>query len=161
MSDLDRFPSLPDDKKGRKLFFDECPPEVMAELQNRGYDPVIITTMPTATSKEKMTQLEGIGQGLADGTIQGSTQRLKGIELAMRSLGMLSEKSKQVDDRVKDRSSTLMLIEELKGKQGSTLRNEASVVDRDTILEKFGGGAKVKKSKGTMKGAKSIKKEKL
>lgn len=156
---LSRFPPILPEKPERQLFFDFLDAETQIALITRRYDPVAIATMPVVTQDERRAQLQGISQGLADGTIEATTARLKGIELAMRNLGMLSDKNRAEKVSTRDPESVEDLISALKGFQGNTLR-DAQFVNRKAILEEYGNSGTIRETSGKIRATKKIKREK-
>ena len=156
----DRFPPVPEESRPRKLYFDALDVGSIIKLESLGYAPRIIASMPTTTPEERRIQLSGVLQGLSDGTIEGNTQRLKGVELALKTLGMLTDTHKEDSAPVRSPETTRELIDALKGFGGSTLRKATTNVNRDSILEQYGNGAVKQEAIGKLRATKKVKKDK-
>lgn len=81
-------------------------------------------------------------QGVTDGTIVATQNRIRGVELRAKSLRMLDSKeqpktpSKELPDTVQG------LIDNIKGKVDKTLHDAASIIKEEDILAKMQGKRK-------------------
>ena len=151
----DRFPQLPDGVT-RKLYFDAIDAKWLSILESRGYRPIMIMTMPIDTADGRKEQLTGVLQGLADGTITGESQRLKGVELALKTLGMLTDTHRDVKSATRQPESTIEMINALKNTSGNTLHGSGKVVDQKALLEQYSNAPKETKAKGKLRATRKV-----
>ena len=155
----ERFPKLPESQAIRRVYFDILDAASAIALTKNRYEPVHIMAMPVGTVEQRREQLAAVLQGLADGTIDGDSQRLKGLELALKTLGMLTDVGRETSKPSNDPQTTKDLIEALRASVGSTLK-AVTGVNRDDILEAYGQGGAREEITGKIRARKSIKKDK-
>jgi hypothetical protein len=123
---VDMFPPVP---LGRRLYFEYITPDEAANLRAKGYDPVVLFSLPRTTEAEHKAYLLAISQGLSDGTIQLKKGRLDALELEMRAHGMLNKEISSSGDELKRTS----LIEDLLTKFGK--KGDRHVLFQTTITD--------------------------
>lgn len=79
---LERFPKLAAETIGRKVFFEE-PPEYIHALVERGYEVVLLATLPRRDSNEEREYLRAKLQGVEEGTIKTDKVLLAALQAAI------------------------------------------------------------------------------
>lgn len=129
--DLARFPPLEKSMRGRALFFDKLPSAWEKELKERGYSPTVLSTLPRRDVQDEVAYLNGVLQGMSEMTIAYDSERLKAVELAMKSHGMLDKRSLNITANVNADGT----LEELWAWGGSrhTLQGNSTMVDPEKV----------------------------
>ena len=123
---VDMFPPVP---LGRRLYFEYITPDECANLRAKGYDPVVLFSLPRTSEVEHKNYLLAFSQGLSDGTVHCSKGRLDALELEMRAHGMLNKEVSSSGDEQKRAS----LVEDLLTKFGK--KGDRHVLFQTTITD--------------------------
>ena len=89
LSVLRRFPPT---QTRRRVYFDTINPLLIPHLEQRGYEVVLLMSLPRETEEDARTYLLALSQGMSEDTIFASKERLNACELEMKARKMLTAK---------------------------------------------------------------------
>lgn len=85
------FPELPEGSVPRKLYFKALAPARAKALRERGYDPVVLVTLPRQTPQDDQAYLKALGMGLLDGTIEMEKDLAPVLRLLFTEAGLVDK----------------------------------------------------------------------
>jgi hypothetical protein len=88
---IDSFPKIVAGQGKRKLFFDSIESGIAKDLRLRGYEPIVLRTLPRETEDDRRTYVKAALQGIEDGTIYRTKEGVAALRLDMQNLGMLDK----------------------------------------------------------------------
>lgn len=75
-------------KTKRRVFFELLSESDAEELASRGYDPVVLMSLPRETERDHQNYLFALLQGMTEGTVPFNKQRLDAAELELKARKM-------------------------------------------------------------------------
>ncbi len=75
----------------RKLYFDSVPAADDKALRKRGYDPVVLRSIPRDTKDANEEYIRALLIGVQDGTITRTKEAMSAVKLDMTTRGMLEK----------------------------------------------------------------------
>ena len=97
--DIDWLPTLPEDQKGRELYFDrELSSAQLSALTKKGWVPVNILTQPRESEKDAIRNIKCLLEGIRLGTIEADQSKWKYIELECKIYGISFNQKRQLDE---------------------------------------------------------------
>ncbi len=85
----DDYPELPFDARPRRLFFEQSPPELdKLALERKGYEVVLLITMPRRSKVEHHEYLLARAQGITEKTIEADEEDRFRLRLEMEAHGL-------------------------------------------------------------------------
>jgi len=119
----------------RRVFFDTLNAQDKLILERRGYQPVILRSLPRGTVEENRAYLEALLCGLEDGTLYRSKEVMIAAKLDMASRGLLDKQDTRTNVGILV-SGTLDEVKELWNWNESrhTLTGNTTIVPPEQIV---------------------------
>ncbi len=132
--DLARFPALPMGASPRRLYYEALGPDLERELVLRGYEPVVLATLPRGRDSDDHAYLVAKLQGIEEGTVFCDEESRKRLELSCRVHGMLDRQTRALSIKVNADGADLLSILGW-GSSRHTLADNSTVVAAQPLRE--------------------------
>ena len=108
MVDVNNYPSVPIEFRPRGLYFEHLDSDSVKNLEGKGYEVIMLCTLPRNTTYEELYYLRCKARGIEEGTVKVSEQQSGMLKLLFKSAGLLDENR---GGRSEDKSSVKRMSE--------------------------------------------------
>ena len=116
LTDIDGFPPRDPDLPPRTIYFEGLSAEAAEELTRRGYNPVVLISLPRGDIHAERAYLRAKAQAIEEGTVSIGKQQFETLRLLFKAVGLLDEaRGKEEETVVEERQENIHELIDLVG----------------------------------------------